>query len=207
MAKASSGFAQNVFINCPFDNLYKPLFEATVFVVQIAGFTPRCALEASNAGQVRMDKIMEIIAQCQYGIHDISRTELGPGRLPRFNMPLELGLDLGCRRYGPGRLSQKRLLILDKSRHRYHRFISDIAGQDIVSHANSPRQLIRCVRDWISTESKLPEIPGGEYIDKRYRAFLRELPDLCKRMKLSLKQLTFGDFSRLVRIWLEENET
>jgi hypothetical protein len=206
MAQASSGFAQNVFINCPFDDLYKPLFEAAVFVVQIAGFAPRCALEASNAGQVRLDKIMEIIAQCQYGIHDISRTELGPGRLPRFNMPLELGLDLGCRRYGPGLLSQKRLLILDKSRHRYHKFISDIAGQDIVSHANSPKRLIRCVRDWISTESKLPEIPGGEYIDRRYRAFQRELPDLCKRMKLNLAQLTFGDFSRMVRIWLEENE-
>ena len=41
---------------------------------------------------------------------------------------------------------------------------------------------------------------------QRYRAFQKELPDLCKRMKLNLKQLTFGDFSRLVRIWLEENE-
>lgn len=89
MPKARDDFKINVFINCPFDPEYKPLFEAIVFTVQIAGFRPRCAREASNAGQVRIDKILEIISECKYGIHDISRTEPLP---PRFNMPLELGL-------------------------------------------------------------------------------------------------------------------
>jgi transcription initiation factor TFIIIB Brf1 subunit/transcription initiation factor TFIIB len=53
-------------------------------------------LEVSDASQVRIEKIAGIIAACKFGIHDISRTELDPTtHLPRFNMPLELGLFLG----------------------------------------------------------------------------------------------------------------
>ncbi len=207
MAQARGRYEQNVFINCPFDGQYEPLFQAAVFAVQLAGFTPRCALETSNAGQFRLAKIMDIISECRYGIHDISRTEMGSNRLPRFNMPLELGLDLGSKRYGTGRLKDKRLLVMDRKRHRYQKFISDIAGQDIESHSNSRNQLIRSIRDWLSTETRAPTIPGGSYISMRYRAFQKVLPDLCKSMRLSLGQLTFGDLSRLIRIWLEENET
>lgn len=206
MAGATSDYGQNVFINCPFDDDYKRLLDAAVFAVQIAGFTPRCSLEASNAGQNRLYKIMDIISSCRYGIHDISRTELSPGRLPRFNMPLELGLDLGCWRYGSDHLGDKRLLVMDRSAHRYQKFISDIAGQDIVSHSNNSGKIIRHVRDWLSTESKAMTIPGGDYIYGRYKSFQRVLPDLCKVMKLNRDQLTFSDFSRAVRIWLEENE-
>lgn len=206
MLKASADYGLNVFINCPFDNSYKHLFDAAVFAVQIAGFTPRCALEASDAGQARLAKIMDIIAQCQFGIHDISRTELSPEGLPRFNMPLELGLDLGCRRYGRKELARKKLLVMDKELYRYQRYISDLAGQDIVSHSNEPKQLIRCIRDWLSTESGLPTIPGGQYMYERYRVFQEVLPALCEVMRLHPEQLTFGDLSRMVRIWLEENE-
>lgn len=206
MTRAPVNFARNVFINCPFDRDYKPLFEAMVFMIRIAGFKPRCALEASNAGQARLAKIMDIVSECRYGIHDISRTELGSGKLPRFNMPLELGLDLGCQRYGPDHLTEKRLLIMDRSRHRYQRAISDIGGQDIVNHSNNPRYLIRCIRDWLSTESRLSEMPGGLYMYQSYLAFQKVLPSLCKTMKLNPKQLTFGDFTSVVRLWLVEKE-
>lgn len=207
MAAAARDFDQNVFLNCPFDNTFKPLFDAAIFAVQIAGFTPHCSLEASNAGQARLEKIMDIIAQCRYGIHDLSRTELGANKLPRFNMPLELGLDLGCRRYGRGRLADKRLLVLDSKARRYQSFISDIAGQDIESHSGKADLLIRRIRDWLSTESKIPTIPGGAYIFSRYRAFREDLPDFCRRKKLTPGQLTFGDFSALLFIWLAEKET
>jgi len=69
-------FPRNVFINCPFDEHYTPLFNAIVFAVQDIGFRPRCALEASDAGQFRLSKIMDIISECKYSIHDLSRTEL-----------------------------------------------------------------------------------------------------------------------------------
>ena len=72
----SRHYNDNVFINCPFDPAYKPLFDATVFAVHDCGFIPRCALEEDDASQVRIEKIYEIIADCRYGIHDISRIEL-----------------------------------------------------------------------------------------------------------------------------------
>lgn len=206
MAKLSSTYGQNVFINCPFDFRYKPLLEAVIFAVQVTGFQPRCALEAINAGQGRLERIMDIIAECRYGVHDISRTELSSEGLPRFNMPLELGIDLGCRRYGRGELAEKNLLIMDREQYRYQRFLSDIAGQDLVGHSDSPEELVRCIRDWLSAEPGFSMIPGGQHIYKRYRAFRSGLSDLCERMRLDPGQLTFGDFSSVVKIWLEENE-
>ena len=197
----------NVFINCPFDEEYRPLFEAVVFAVMISGFTPRCALEAHDAGQGRLDMIMRIIAECKYGIHDISRTELNEEGLPRFNMPLELGLDFGCRKYGPAKFRAKKLLVLDESEHRYQQFISDISGQDIKAHGREPRQIIRAVRDWLRTESKVSQIPGGDYMYARYQLYRESLPKIREALKLDLTTLPFLDLANTMLIWLQENET
>ena len=161
-----------------------------------------------NAGKTRLDRIVGILSECKYGIHDLSRTELDKvHRLPRFNMPLELGLDLGASRFGPDVMREKRLLIMDKSPYRYQKFISDIAGQDIVAHNGNTKQITRRVRDWLSIESKGPTIPGGSYLHTQYRVFRDDFPRLCKRQKLHIKQLTFGDFSDVVQLWLEEKES
>ena len=122
-------YNDNVFINCPFDAKYKSLFDAMVFAIHDCGFIPRCALEEEDASQVRIDKIYSIIADCRYGIHDISRTELDKGSgLPRFNMPLELGVFLGAKKFGIEEQERKKCLILDAEPYRYQQFISDIAG-------------------------------------------------------------------------------
>ena len=44
--------------------------------------------------QRRLDRIAELLASCHYSFHDLSRVETaGPApRVPRFNMPFELGL-------------------------------------------------------------------------------------------------------------------
>src|SRR5437763_1072079 len=147
MARKTSSpprFEFDVFINCPFDTDYDKLFYPLVFCVYYAGFRPRSAKESSNAGEVRIQKIIRIISECKYGIHDLSRTQLSKRtRLPRFNMPLELGLDLGSLNYGARYLEDKTLLILDTKSNRYEKFISDIKGQDITPHGNSQRQVIQ----------------------------------------------------------------
>ena len=94
-------YNDNVFINCPFDDEYKSLFNAIVFAIHDCSFIARSAQETEDGSQVRIDKIYTIIAECRYGIHDLSRTELDEKTcLPRFNMPLELGVFLGAKRYG-----------------------------------------------------------------------------------------------------------
>src|SRR5262249_48867536 len=120
-------YDKSVFINCPFDRGYKPLFEAIVFTVFDCGFRPRCALETEDSGQVRMEKIFDLIANSRLAINDLCRVDLdSTTNLPRFNMPLELGIFLGAQRYGQGRQKKKCCLILDRERYRYRAFISDI---------------------------------------------------------------------------------
>jgi hypothetical protein len=124
-----------VFINCPFDAAYRRMFEALVFTVKACGFQPRSAREADEGGQPRIEKIIEIIRQAPYGVHDLSRTQLDKGsRLPRFNMPFKLGLFLGASRYGDVTQCSKKCLIFDVTPFRYQKFISDIAGQAVHAH-------------------------------------------------------------------------
>jgi hypothetical protein len=121
----------DVFINCPFDRGYRPIFNAIVFSVYDLGFIARCALEEDDAGDFRLSKIERMIEECRFGINDLSSVALDATTgLPRFKMPLELGLFLGCKRFGSPNQSKKRTLVLDSDPYRYRGFISDIAGQD-----------------------------------------------------------------------------
>jgi hypothetical protein len=65
---------------------------------------------------------------------DLSRTELHED-LPRFNMPLELGIFLGAKKYGNEQNNNKACIIFDREQYRYQKFISDISGHDIKSIA------------------------------------------------------------------------
>lgn len=199
-------YDRTVFVNCPFDNQYKDIFEAIVFTVLDCGFLPRCALEVDDGGQVRIDKIFGIISDCKFGVHDISRTELDyANQLPRFNMPLELGIFLGAKRYGSGKQKEKICLIVDRERYRYQKFISDIAGHDIRDHADDPIQAITIVRNWLRNVSPEDPMPGGDVIGNRYEAFRKEVPRICWNAALSPDRLTFVDYLWLVSYWLTLN--
>lgn len=125
-----SDYDRSVFINCPFDADYQRLLNGIVFAVFDCGFIPRCALETGDGGQARIEKIYAIIHECRYGIHDISRTEVdGNPPLPRFNMPLELGIFLGAQRYGNERQPGKVCLVLDRERYRYQKILFRHRGQ------------------------------------------------------------------------------
>jgi hypothetical protein len=200
------GYDQNVFINRPFDDAYQPLFRALVFTVYAAGGKPRCALEVSDTSEVRIRRILRIIGECRFGIHDLSRTEVGANGLPRFNMPLELGIFLGCKEFGAKNVHQRKsCLVLDRERYRYQQFISDIAGQDPEVHHNDPLELIRRVRDWLRTETRDPAIQGADYYVGRYQALQADLPEICAASRLSPDTLQFPDLTHLITTWLHAN--
>ena len=199
----SAHYTDNVFINCPFDVVYKPLFDAMVFTVHDCGFIARCALEEEDASQVRIDKIYNIIAGCRYGIHDISRIELDEtSGFPRFNMPLELGIFLGAKKFGVADQKTKKCLVLDKEPYRYQQFISDIAGQDIHTHNNDVEMVVRGVRNWLRTVSGRQTIPGGNIIWERYQTFLRDLSQTAGEYQLEAEEMTFHDYIFLIGKWL-----
>lgn len=202
MAERKPRFADSVFINCPFDADYWPLFEALVFSIVDCGFVPRCALEEPDSGESRVRRIQRLIQTSQYSIHDISRVELS-ARLPRFNMPFELGLDLGCRAFGRTVLKSKRCLILDTEPYRYQRLLSDIAGQDIRAHSNSPDQIMYVVRNWLRSTSRRGTIPGPVRIKERFARFSSVLPEYCDRQGLNRRDLQFSEYVTLIEEWLK----
>lgn len=202
-----SAYDDSVFINCPFDEAYRPLFRALFFAIHDCGLVARSALEVDDGAEVRIDKIVRIIAECGHGIHDISRVEPDPDSgLPRMNMPFELGLFLGARRFGHAPQRKKTCIIFDRERYRYQKFLSDIAGQDIRAHNNDARELIRAVRNALSTTR--PEhvlLHSGRLMADRYARFQAELPEICRWLRLDANDLGHRDLARVIAAWLKDN--
>ena len=202
----AGSYEDSVFVNVPFDKKYSRLFDALVFAVHDCGFVARSALEVDDSGQARVHKILDIIEHSKFGIHDISRAGIDRQTgLARFNMPLELGFFLGAKRYGSAQDRQKCCLVLDRERYRYRNFCSDIAGQDIRAHNDEPRDAIRAVRDWLSTHRHTIQMPGGKAIFERYERFRAQLRVQAADVHLDPKELTFGDYTKLVAGWLTAN--
>ncbi len=196
--------ADDVFINCPFDDAFAPTFRALIFAILVCGFRPRSARELDDGGQTRIDKIYNLVGTCRYGIHDLSRTELDPEhQLPRFNMPLELGLFMGAKHFGGKHQKAKRVLILDVEQYRYQRFISDLAGMDIHDHGGEPMRALCVARDWLANVSRR-ELPSADRVQRVYEAFLADLPALAMALEFDPDRIPYVDYERIVATWLVE---
>ncbi len=64
-----------VFLNIPYDRKFERLFIAYVAGVSAFGLVPRAKLEIPHSSR-RLDKILRLIGDCEYSIHDLSRVEL-----------------------------------------------------------------------------------------------------------------------------------
>ncbi len=148
-----ASFEKNVFVNCPFDKKFEPILQAILFCIVYLGFIPRIATEQNDSAENRLSKIIDLIEGSKYSIHDLSRAQAAKkGEHYRLNMPFELGIDYGCRRYLDGR-SEKRILILEEKRYRHQIAISDLAGCDVEIHEADFQKAIRKVRNWLSSEA------------------------------------------------------
>lgn len=193
----------DVFINCPFSVDYDEHFQAITFVVQRSGFKPRCARENDDGGEIRIEKIFRIIRECPFGIHDISKTEPDPVTgLPRFNMPLELGVFLGARKFGGLQQGRKKLLILDRDEHRFRTFMSDIGGQDIHAHDGQVGRLIEQIATWLRDVAGDPNVPGGRAIAAEFVRFRADLPAIAASKRLEPDELTFKDLTAIAAEWI-----
>ncbi len=152
----------SVFINCPFDTEYLGLFRPLVFTVLSLGLTPRFALERADFAELRLNKIIDLIRQSHFGIHDLSRCKASrKGEFYRLNMPLELGYDLGAKAYGGKRFTDKKILILEETPHSVRAAASDLAGCDGRAHNGRPEIMVKVVRDWLVLEAGTPEIAAA----------------------------------------------
>jgi hypothetical protein len=164
-------FEENVFINCPFDDRYYPLLRPLLFTVAYLGFNPRIALETSDSGQTRLEKICELIKSSRYSVHDLSRLKAEEkGDFSRLNMPFELGVDYGARRFS-SRLKTKRFLILEEHGYDYRQALSDISGVDIKTHGNDPIKIVRAIRNWFVETVGLKDIDNPSVIWEQFNYF------------------------------------
>lgn len=129
------------------------------------------------------------------------------GELARFNMPFELGLDMGSRfaaRRGT-RLASKRFLILDREQFRYRAALSDLSGNDIEVYHGTPEVLVVKVRNWIRTHLK-KKVPTGTLIWKNYNEFYFEFQTSLKKEgygKLDFKEMKFDELIFYIRKWIK----
>jgi hypothetical protein len=202
------GFDQTVFLNCPYDDDYRPLLGALVFTVVQCGLTPRLAWDQADSGQLRLDKIRNLIRGSRFSIHDISRMEpLRQGDLPRFNMPFELGLDLGCRFFGEPPLATKQCLILERQRDRYRRALSDISGNDIRAHRGEAKTLIGEVRNWLRVTTGR-NLPSGSRLWGRYNQFTSYLQISLREAGFTQEEIQALEFAELIQYtvrWIDQN--
>ncbi len=195
------GYSENIFINCPFDVKYQPLFYTQVFTIIRCGFIPRCAFEHDDASVNRIDKLYHLIEECKYGIHDISYTHLDEeSNYPRFNMPFELGLFLGAKRFGTEEQKRKNTLIFESKKFSSKIYLSDLNGIDPKAHNNNPLKIIEQIRNWLLLSGR--KLPGPEIIKREFTEFNTSLPTSLSLQGLQLSDLTFKDYCVSVEEWL-----
>lgn len=145
-------FEKSVFINCPFDKNYRDdLLKPILYVTVINGLIPRLALEISDAGQIRLEKIISLIKSCKFSIHDLSLVKSTEAeQFSRMNMPFELGIDCGLRNSENLLFNGKQFLILEANRYDYMKALSDINGFDVKVHNNDTERVVVCLYNWLS---------------------------------------------------------
>ena len=145
---------QAVFLNVPFDKKYQPLFVALIAGLTGLGRTPRCVLEVPSSGRNRLERIYSLISSCGASLHDLSRVGLyGQKRLPRFNMPFELGLA-----YSLSVREGHRIFLLEVRRHRIQVSLSDMNGHDPHIHGGTQKGILRCLLDCFGSPSADPSL-------------------------------------------------
>lgn len=185
-------FEKNVFVNCPFDPDYADLLRPLLFTLLYLGYNPRIATERADSGEPRITKIIQLIEESKFGIHDLSRIKAQTaGELFRFNMPFELGMDYGCRTFHGAQWKRKKCLILESERYRYQAAISDLSNSDIKEHGNKPDKIVQQVRNWLVQED-LSNGPSPTQIWYDFNDFMAKLYD-----DLTAKEFSPDDIQNL----------
>ena len=133
--------ATDCFVNLPYDTKSEPLFLAYVAGLCGFGLTPRATLEIPGS-QRRLERIFELVLNCPYSIHDLSRVQIDHSSppTPRFNMPFELGLAVAMQKW---KQPKHDWYVFEERRHRIAKSLSDLNGTEVYIHNGTPVGLLR----------------------------------------------------------------
>jgi hypothetical protein len=120
----------DVFLNIPFTDSHEFLYVALIAGLVALRLNPRCVLEIPPQ-QSRLQRLYQLIASCPYSIHDLSHVRLSSSghRVPRFNMPFELGIAVAVALAEQGAKAHQ-FRIFEAKPYRLQQSLSDILGHD-----------------------------------------------------------------------------
>lgn len=208
--KVPKKFGASVFINCPFDDEYKLLLRPMLFTLVYVGLFPRLASEASDSLEQRIEKILRLIKECKYSIHDLSRLRSEKAKeFARLNMPFELGLDYGCRRIARNHLRTKRGLIFEKKRYDIQKALSDLNGVDIKCHNNKPTQTVQALQHWLIETVGLNDVESPSVIWDKFNAFADDFDERRQAQgysKRDIRIIPVPLYIRFIQQWVTANK-
>lgn len=132
----------SAFLNIPYDDQYRELYFAFIAGLCAFALIPSTSLEVPG-GERRLDRIFELMTNCRYSFHDLSRVQLDRDapRTPRFNMPFELGLLVGWLK--TNRNSSHTWFVFESVERRLQKSLSDLDGTDPYIHEGKVRGVLR----------------------------------------------------------------
>jgi len=166
----------DVFINVPFDAGYERLFIALIAGLTSLGLNPRCVLEIPPSTD-RLRRLHDLVSACPFSLHDLSRVQLsaGPFRVPRFNMPFELGLATAIS-LRDGVSHQWRAL--ETAAFRLNQSLSDLNGYDHLIHTGTIGGMMDALLDIFGNAKRLPLDQTADllWVYRRLRSFRATMP-------------------------------
>jgi len=203
-------FGTSVFINCPFDEEYKLLLQPMLFTLVYVGLCPRLASEKSDSLEQRIEKILRLIKECKYSIHDLSRLKSKKAKeFARLNMPFELGIEYGCRRIAKDHLRTKRGLIFEQKRYEVQKALSDLNGVDIKCHNNKPAQAVQALQHWLIETVGLNDVDSPSVIWDTFNEFDGDFYKRRKAQgysKIDLRAMPVPEYIRFIKEWVASKQ-
>jgi len=160
---------ESVFLNIPYDREFEDLYLAYIVGLTQLGLRVNATVAVPNQG--RLEAIIGLIEESNFSIHDLSRIELSKG-IPRFNMPVELGLALYRSHATKGR---HRVYVFESKSYRVQRSTSDINGIDPQIHNGTAKGVMAGLRNLFRQPGNVTTVP--EMLIS-YRAVRKRLPEL-----------------------------
>lgn len=159
----------HVFFNVAFDDDTEWLYLSLILSIVGIGMHPRCVLDVPPDAS-RLQRLNALIRKCPFSVHDLSRVQLSNHgfRVPRFNMPFELGLAVAIA-HKRRRRSAHRFRVFEQTPHRLAQSLSDLNGYDPFIHAGTPVGLYRAMRDAFVELESVP-LASERQFKKAFRA-------------------------------------
>lgn len=158
---------ESVFLNIPYDAGFEDLYLG--YIVGLSQLGLRINVTLAVPSQGRLDTIISLVEKSNFSIHDLSRIELSNG-IPRFNMPVELGIALYRSSVTKGK---HRVYIFESKPYRAQRSTSDVNGIDPHIHHGRPQELMIALRNLFRQPGDVTTVPE---MLRSYHAVKKRLP-------------------------------